>query len=62
VQIDFDPTVSRRHARLEKQGNQWVLIDEGSRNGSFVNGQPVQQRAIQMGDILRFGNTEMRVE
>ncbi|MCS6829012.1 MAG: FHA domain-containing protein [Armatimonadota bacterium] len=62
VQIDFDPTVSRRHARLERQGNQWVLIDEGSRNGSFVNGQPVQQQAVQIGDILRFGGTEMRVE
>lgn len=62
VQIDFDPTVSRRHARLERQGDQWVLIDEGSRNGSFVNGQPVQQRVIQAGDVLRFGNTEMRVE
>jgi len=62
VQIDFDPTVSRRHARLKRQDGQWVLIDEGSRNGSFVNGQPVQQRAIQVGDVLRFGNTEMRVE
>ncbi len=62
LQIDFDPTVSRRHARLERQGGQWVLIDEGSRNGSFVNGQPVQQRVIQAGDVLRFGNTEIRVE
>lgn len=62
VLLDFDPTVSRRHARLERQGGQWVLIDEGSRNGSFVNGQPVQQRALQPGDILRFGNTELRVE
>ncbi|MEJ5251118.1 MAG: FHA domain-containing protein [Chthonomonadetes bacterium] len=62
VLIDFDPTVSRRHARLERQGGQWVLVDEGSRNGSFVNGQPVQQRVIQPGDILRFGGTELRVE
>lgn len=62
LQIDFDPTVSRRHARLERQGTQWVLMDEGSRNGSFVNGQPVQQRVIQVGDVLRFGNTEVRVE
>lgn len=62
ILIDFDPTVSRRHARLERQGTRWVLIDEGSRNGSFVNGQPVQQRAIQVGDILRFGATELRVE
>ncbi|MGQ9486672.1 MAG: FHA domain-containing protein [Armatimonadota bacterium] len=62
ILIDFDPTVSRRHARLERQGTQWLLIDEGSRNGSFVNGQPVQQRAILVGDILRFGGTELRVE
>lgn len=62
VQIDFDPTVSRRQARLERQGGQWVLIDEGSRNGSFVNGQPVQQRVIRVGDVLRLGNTEMRAE
>jgi len=62
LQIDFDPTVSRRHARLERQGTQWVLIDEGSRNGSFVNGQPVLQQAIRVGDVLRFGNTEVRVE
>ena len=62
LQFDFDPTVSRRHARLERQGGRWVLIDEGSRNGSFVNGQPVQQRVIQAGDVLRFGNTELRVE
>jgi len=62
LQIDFDPTVSRRHARLERQGTQWVLIDEGSRNGSFVNGRPVQQQPVQVGDVLRFGNTEVRVE
>jgi hypothetical protein len=62
VQVDFDPTVSRRHARLERQGDRWVLIDEGSRNGTFVNGQRVQQRVIQVGDVLRLGNTEMRVE
>jgi pSer/pThr/pTyr-binding forkhead associated (FHA) protein len=62
LQMDFDPTVSRRHARLERQGTQWVLIDEGSRNGSFVNGRPVQQQPVQVGDVLRFGNTEVRVE
>lgn len=62
VLLDFDATVSRRHARLERQGNQWVLIDEGSRNGSFVNGQRVQQSAIHPGDVLRFGATELHVE
>lgn len=62
ILLDFDPTVSRRHARLENRGGQWTLVDEGSRNGSFVNGQPVQQRVLRPGDILRFGSTELRVE
>lgn len=62
VMLDFDPTVSRRHARLELQGNQWVLIDEGSSNGSFVNGVQVTLRPLHPGDVLRVGNTELRIE
>ena len=34
-----DAEVSRHHARLTLQGNNWVLEDLGSRNGTFVNGQ-----------------------
>lgn len=33
--------VSRYHARLTRQGDQWVLQDLESRNGTFVNGQRI---------------------
>jgi pSer/pThr/pTyr-binding forkhead associated (FHA) protein len=34
-----DPEVSRRHARIFLQGNNFVLEDLGSTNGTMVNGQ-----------------------
>ena len=47
-------TISRRHANLEFDGNFW-LIDNGSVNGSWLNGQKVSQRVVlHHGDHLRF--------
>ena len=34
--------ISRQHARLIRQGGSYVLEDLGSRNGTFVNGNPIQ--------------------
>jgi LysM repeat protein len=36
-----DQAVSRFHARLTRQGSQWVVEDIGSSNGTFVNGQRI---------------------
>ncbi len=36
-----DRQVSRLHARIERQGDRYVLHDCGSKNGTFVNGHPV---------------------
>lgn len=35
--------VSRRHARIERQGKQFVLIDEGSKNRTYVNGTAISE-------------------
>lgn len=51
-------TVSRAHARLRKQGNQWVLIPLPSRNGTFAGGTllpPHQPYVLRSGDVLGFG-------
>jgi predicted component of type VI protein secretion system len=54
-----DPEVSRRHAALRVTGDGVAVEDFGSTNGTFVNDQRVQGvRALQDGDVVRFGNTE----
>jgi serine/threonine protein kinase len=58
--IDWDGEVSRQHARLELGAGGWEVVDEGSRNGTFVNGERVQgRRALGDGDSVRFGATAM---
>lgn len=45
VVIDGDLLVSRLHAKLERVGGEWTIVDDGlSRNGTFVNGQRVSGR------------------
>lgn len=47
--------VSRRHARLEWRSGELELSDLGSRNGTSVNGVPVQTRILQIGDRIQVG-------
>lgn len=55
-----DATVSRQHARIRLQEDQFMLFDLGSANGTFVNGQKVEQpRPLTDGDVVRFGEVEM---
>ena len=50
--------VSRDHAEILHNGNQYVLRDRGSRYGTFVNGEQVTERALLSGDRIRLGRTE----
>jgi len=53
--------VSRVHARIEAAGGIFLVFDEGSRNGTFVNGRRVRRsRELHVGDTLRFGDREFR--
>ena len=47
-----DPSISRRHARLLRQGGQTVLEDLGSSNGTYLNGQRLSAPTL-----LRSGDT-----
>ena len=55
-----DTTVSAYHAQLEFHHNQWWLRDLGSRNGTFLNQQLIQDSVVvTSGDQLRFGSVTM---
>src|SRR6185312_17462405 len=57
-----DPTVSRRHLRVESRGDALRVTDQGSTNGTRVNGVRVVEAFARTGDVIQFGTTELRVE
>jgi len=56
-----DPSVSRRHALLERRPEGWVVVDQRSANGTFVNEQRVEQAVLQNGLQLRLGAVNFSV-
>jgi predicted component of type VI protein secretion system len=54
VQLN-DERVSRFHAKLQSDGEQIILTDLDSTNGTRVNGHPVHMRVLQDGDQLTIG-------
>jgi predicted component of type VI protein secretion system len=62
-----DASVSHRHASLRQRGGEYMLFDEGSRNGTFlgpVRLPPQTPRAVRSGERLRVGRVwlEVRIE
>lgn len=58
-----DPQVSRHHAEISMQGGRWVVRDVNSANGTFVNGQQIQEpHILHHGDLVRIGKSSFRVE
>jgi predicted component of type VI protein secretion system len=48
-------SVSGHHARLAKENEGWVLYDENSTNGTYVNGQKVTRTVLVPGDTVHVG-------
>jgi predicted component of type VI protein secretion system len=60
IEID-DASVSSHHAQLSLQGNEYILKDLGSTNGTRLNGTniaPEEEHRLQDGDRIRFGSIE----
>jgi hypothetical protein len=53
-----DPRVSRRHALIEQHDGRFRVRDLGSRNGTQLNGQPVDEADLTDGDRLTIGGFE----
>ncbi|HXW88568.1 MAG TPA: DUF3662 and FHA domain-containing protein [Streptosporangiaceae bacterium] len=54
-----DPGVSRHHAEIRVEDDDVVLVDLGSTNGTFVNGQPVRRVALTDGTRVTLGRTTL---
>ena len=55
-----DPFASRLHAELRREGDHVLLVDNGSANGTFLNGQRVNGAVrLEPGDLIRIGETEI---
>ena len=57
-----DPNVSRRHAEVRRRGNDFIVVDLGSTNGTRVNGAGVRERRLNDGDDIGLGGTVIRFE
>jgi transcriptional regulator with GAF, ATPase, and Fis domain len=55
-----DGHASTRHARIERTPHGWRLFDEGSQNGTRVEGHTVGQHLLRPGDLLETGRTFWR--
>lgn len=62
VPMSYDSAASRKHARLEASGNFVNVTDLGSTNGTFLNGQRIQQGTAKIGDLIKVGSTTFRIE
>src|SRR6201997_3186221 len=54
-----DPRVSRDHAMIVAENGDFYVVDQGSKHGTFVNGERVQRQRLQRNDRLEFGVREV---
>src|SRR3954465_4628715 len=57
-----EPSVSSHHCEVLLRGNDIVVKDLNSTNGTFINGEKVSESVLKPGQSLRLGQIEMRLE
>jgi sigma-B regulation protein RsbU (phosphoserine phosphatase) len=50
-----DPRVSRDHAQIVLESGEFFLVDQGSKHGTFVNGERIQRQRLERNDRMEFG-------
>jgi VWFA-related protein len=54
-----DDTISRQHARVVLNQNNYFIEDMNSSNGTFLNNKKINSSVLKTGDIIKIGNTEL---
>ena len=54
-----DTSVSRRHAKVERRGDTWMIVDLNSTNGVKINGSRTDESDLVDGDRLQLGNVQL---
>jgi pSer/pThr/pTyr-binding forkhead associated (FHA) protein len=57
-----EPSVSSHHAEIILKGNDVVIKDLNSTNGTFINGEKIGESVLKPGQTLKFGQVELRLE
>ncbi len=57
-----DSTVDRAHCQVCVEGDQATIVDDDSTQGTFVNGTRVRRHVLKVGDVVKVGNTLLRLQ
>jgi hypothetical protein len=57
----LEPSVSRRHAALQRVDGGWLLVDRASTHGTWINGRRIDRAIVADGDQIRLGHARMVV-
>src|SRR6185369_6265528 len=57
-----EQSVSSHHCEVLLKGNDIVVKDLNSTNGTYINGEKISEKALKPGKILRLGTVEERLE
>ena len=57
-----EASVSSHHCEVELRGSDVVVRDLNSTNGTFIGGDKVTEKVLSIGQILRLGQVELRLE
>ena len=52
-----DPGASRKHAEIRREGEDYMVVDLGSTNGTLLNDAPVSEATLENGDRITIGRT-----
>ena len=55
-----DPHVSRNHCLIRSEGEQYVIEDLNSANGTYLNGERVTESPLKEGSLIQVGNSLFR--